>query len=853
MMDSSPAREFTERPGPEIPATGADAAATEPLRQGVEPERTAQVFAPASDEVHAGELQDLRARLAEAESALSAIRNGQVDAVMVAGESGEQVYSLRGTDRVYRQLIETMSEGAVILSEAGVILYCNARLATLLGRPLDRVLGSALLDHVPLSDQPALEALLAQARTEPGRREINVKTSENRLVPIYLSASRLHNDGEPDTFSLVLTELTEQKHHEQLVAAERLARLILEQAVEAIIVCDEHGLVIRASEAARKLCEGAPLLRPFATVFALRTRTAEVFRLSPVLQGETLQDLDVVLALPGRNLELILNAGPLWHGQRILGCVVNLTDVTRRKQAEAEHQRLTRAIEQVAETVVVTDILGNITYVNPAFETITGYLRAEVLGRNPRFLKSGEQDMAFYRALWAIISGGGTWQGRLVNKKKNGTLYTESATISPVRDASGVITSYVAVKRDVTRELALEAQFLQSQKMEGIGQLAGGIAHDFNNLLCVILSCTGFALEGLPEGAPLRDDLLEAQQAGERAAALTRQLLAFSRQQLLQPVSLDLNLVLGELEKMLRRIIGEDIDLLLAQAPELALVMADPGQIEQVLMNLAVNARDAMPRGGRLLIETANVDLDAQYAAEHPGVIPGLHVMLAVTDSGIGMDAQTMARIFEPFFTTKGVGKGTGLGLSTIDGIVKQSGGTISVHSELGGGTSFRVYLPQAPSAVSAIASRPVVMHPRVEGAETVLVVEDVEALRKITRRILEGAGYTVLTAADAHDALLISAQHEGDIHLLLTDVVMPGIGGAALAQELVHSRPTLKLLYMSGYTDDAIVRHGVGTAEAKFLGKPFSRAELTGKVRQVLDDDPAAEAAAQPAEQPRA
>ena len=521
------------------------------------------------------------------------------------------------------------------------------------------------------------------------------------------------------------------------------------------------------------------------------------------------------------------------EGQTMLQATVR--DETERKRAEAEHERLTTAIEQAAETIFVTDAQGTIVYVNPAFEAVSGYTRAELVGRNPRLLKSGVQDEAFYRAFWETISDGKIWHGRLVNKKKDGTHYTEDATVSPVRDASGNIASYVAVKRDITRDLNLEAQLLQSQKMEGIGRLAGGVAHDFNNLLSVILSYTGFAFDSVPEGDRLREDLLEVRKAGERAASLTRQLLAFSRKQVLQPESLDLNRVLGNMEKMLRRIIGEDVDFIQGLAPELGMVRADPGQIEQVLMNLVVNARDAMPEGGKLTIETANVDLDAEYAAQHQGVVPGPYVMVAVTDSGIGMDEQTMAKIFEPFFTTKGLGKGTGLGLSTVFGIVKQSGGSIYVYSELGRGTTFKVFLPRELSTATATATSPAMVARRVTGTETILVVEDEEALRKVARRTLEAAGYTVLVAANGEDALLTSAQHEGDIHLLLTDVVMPQMGGRVLAEKLVKSRPALKVLYMSGYTDNAIVHHGVLDAGTQFLAKPFTAGSLAQKVQEVL------------------
>ena len=390
-------------------------------------------------------------------------------------------------------------------------------------------------------------------------------------------------------------------------------------------------------------------------------------------------------------------------------------------------------------------------------------------------------------------------------------------------------------RADAERE-KLEEQLRMSQKMEAIGSLAGGVAHDFNNLLSVILGYTGFALDAMPENTPLRADLLEVRKAGERAAALTRQLLAFGRKQVLQPLPLSLNQVATGLEQMLRRILGEDIDLLQTLAPELGLTLADPSQIGQVLMNLVVNARDAMPEGGKLTIGTANVEVDEEYAARHVAVMPGPYVMLAVTDTGCGMDPTTKARLFEPFFTTKEAGKGTGLGLSTVYGIVRQTGGNIWVYSEPGLGTTFKIYLPRVLSATMPTVTEPPALPRRATGTETILVVEDEEALRRVARRILGAAGYTVLAAANGDEALAICAQHVGDIHLILTDVVMPRMSGKMLAQKLAQTRPTLKVLYMSGYTDDAIVHHGVLDAETQFLAKPFTAPDLARKVRVVLD-----------------
>ncbi len=389
-------------------------------------------------------------------------------------------------------------------------------------------------------------------------------------------------------------------------------------------------------------------------------------------------------------------------------------------------------------------------------------------------------------------------------------------------------------QRDVTEQRHLEEQFRQSQKMEAVGQLAGGIAHDFNNLLTAILGNTQLLLRELPPGDAKRGDVEEIRKASERAASLTRQLLAYSRRQMLQPEVLDLNGVVAEMDKMLRRLIGEHIALVTVLAPDLGRVRADPNQLEQVIVNLAVNARDAMPDGGKLTIETANVDLDETYAQTHLGSVPGPYAMLAVTDSGVGMDAGVRAHLFEPFFTTKEVGRGTGLGLATVYGIVKQSGGYISVYSEVGRGSSFKIYLPRIATPSGTPASphrgRPA------RGTETVLVVEDEPAVLTLSRRALEAQGYIVLTASDAAAALRVVERHGGTIHLLVTDVVMPGKSGRELADKLAAQRPGIRVLYMSGYPGDAVVAHGSLPAGSAFLQKPFSPDSLARKVRDVLD-----------------
>ncbi len=411
--------------------------------------------------------------------------------------------------------------------------------------------------------------------------------------------------------------------------------------------------------------------------------------------------------------------------------------------------------------------------------------------------------------------------------------------VQPLKGSDGQLLGVIGVALDITDRKHLADQLRVSQKMQAVGELAGGVAHDFNNLLMIVKGHAEMLLDRI-DSSSARHNLEQIQGATERAATLTRQLLAFSRKQVLQPKVLDLNDVVAGMIKMFSRVIGENIDLAFLPGSKLAPVKADPGQMEQVLLNLVVNARDAMPDGGRLTIETCNVELDSVSASQHPVMEAGNYVMLIVTDTGCGMDAGTQARIFEPFFTTKGQGKGTGLGLATVYGVVKQSGGFIWVYSEVNHGSTFKIYLPQvnadlergAPEKTSRGA------HP---GTETILFVEDEDSVRELVRDYLGKSGYRVLEAADGIQALEIAAAHRGAIHILVTDVVMPRLSGRELVSRITAARPELKILYISGYTDDSIFRHGVLEGGVAFLQKPFNLKDLAQKIRQVLDGEPAA------------
>ena len=641
-------------------------------------------------------------------------------------------------------------------------------------------------------------------------------------------------------------------------------------------------------------------------------------------------------------------------------------DDNERMIAEIERERLLSAIEQTRESIVITDSEGTIQYVNPAFEQITGYTRKEVIGRNPRFLKSGEHDEPFYKKMWDTLVHGDSWHGKLINKNYDGTLFTEEATISPVKDITGNIISYVAVKHDVTREMELqnslkeheellrslinatpdiicfkdgqgrwleandadlelfsltkvdyhgktdsqladftaplyrqafltceatdeqawqaggisrgeeviptidgktkyfdvikvplfqedgsrkglvvlgrditerkrlEEQYRQAQKVESIGRLAGGVAHDLNNLLSPIIGY-GELLQHDTAPEDGRRDMVDAiLSAGFRARDLVSQLLAFSRKQTLEFNPVDINKVATEFEKFLRQTIPEDIEMELFLSSDPLMVMADIGQIEQVLMNLAVNAADAMPEGGRLTIETAPIELDEKYAAEHVAVEPGSYVLLAVSDTGCGMDKKTKENIFEPFFSTKGEA-GTGMGLATVYGIIKQHGGNIWVYSEPGAGTTFKIYLPVCEIMHTGKATTTKELTD-LNGSETILLAEDNGQVRDLARTILERQGYTVLTAENGKEALAISESHHGPLHLLLTDVVMPEMNGRDLFARASRHHPELKVVYMSGYTDNVIAHQGVLDENIAFIQKPFTLHALAAKVREVLE-----------------
>ncbi len=543
-------------------------------------------------------------------------------------------------------------------------------------------------------------------------------------------------------------------------------------------------------------------------------------------------DTEVGLSLMITSYVVILGTIILWNAGSLYRMEI------KRQQAEqalfATEERYRDLFENANDIMYIHDLKGNFTATNLMTERLTGYTSDEVLKMNiaqiiaPEYVELARKNLTEKPI---ERTGSSIYEIEIICKDGQSLPVEVSTRLIYEGDKPVAVQGIV---RDISERNHLEDQLRQSQKMESIGRLAGGIAHDFNNLLTAIIGYSQMAMRHMEQDSPAKNDIKEVEKAGKRAAELTAQLLAFSRKQVLQPKIIDLNQIVANIERMLHRVIGEDIQLSTKLSPDLGQVKADPGQIEQIIMNLAVNARDAMPRVGKLTIETANVELDESYAHTHVSVKTGPHVMLAFSDTGIGMDKQTQARIFEPFFTTKESGKGTGLGLSTVYGIVKQSGGNLWVYSEKGKGTTFKIYLPR----IEELTEPEETIAPALDSYSdtgTILLVEDDLTVRQLTRQILESNGYTILEATSSADALEICQQHEGKINLIITDVIMPEMSGRELAYQLMQLGNDVKVLYMSGYTDNSIVHHGILDAETPFLQKPFTSDSLTRKVREII------------------
>jgi two-component system cell cycle sensor histidine kinase/response regulator CckA len=763
--------------------------------------------------------------------------------IRYAIERARHVEELRASEQRYRSIFEACSEGILIVDlETRAVRYANAAASRKFGHTADALCSMHISDLSAKgdveSDWAQLESLVRGTTSLAVDRPCLKKDGSILLADIAATTIAV---GGRSMIAAFYRDVTERARASRAVeASEARYRRLFEAAKDGILILaadtgsivDVNPFMSELTGYARDEFMGKHLweIGPFKDASASRDAFAE-------LQAKDYVRYDdlPLKTIDGRSVEVeFVSNVYLVNGSKVIQC--NVRDITARKQMTAELRMRERAIEAVAQGILISDPRrpGNpIVYASPGFTRLTGYAPDEVLGRTGRLLQGKDTAPASIAVLRDAIREERPCVTELLNYRKDGTPFWNSLSLSPVKDNDGVVTNFVGVQTDVTARRQLEAQFRQAQKMEAVGRLAGGVAHDFNNLLSVILSYADLISDDLKPDEPIRADIEQIRTAGLRATDLTRQLLAFSRQQVLEPRVLNFNEVVGGMEKMLGRLLGADIELTILTAPALGNVKADPGQLEQIVMNLAVNARDAMPMGGHLTLETASVHLDADYASAHHDVQPGPYVELAVSDSGEGMGKETMARIFEPFFTTKDKAKGTGLGLATVFGIVKQSGGHIFVYSEPGKGTTFRIFLPEVGAVAEAAVAEPT---PEAEGAGgTILLVEDEDQVRTVARTILRRQGYVVLDASNGGEALLICEQHGAKIDLLLTDVVLPRMSGRQLAERLAPVRPSMKVLYMSGYTDDAILQHGIIDSGVAFLQKPITPASLTRKVREVL------------------
>ncbi|HET9742880.1 MAG TPA: PAS domain S-box protein [Terriglobales bacterium] len=794
------------------------------------------------------------------------------------GDRLEAEAELRSSAERYRQLFQRNLAGVFRSRVGGGAIDCNDSFAHLFGYDSrEELLASDFNPYHSPEDRAEYIEKLKESGTL-SNFEMGLRRRDGSEIWVLENVTLLEDDGE-SVIQGTLVDITERKRSERLQTA--LYRITecantvddlehLYRALHSIVgelmyarnlyigLVDDSGEFLQfayfvdqqdeppdARRLGRGLTEyvlrtGKPLLADFAKIQELET-AGEIEPLGPDCidwLGAPLRSgsrVFGVIAVQSYDPAILHSEGD----KEILNYVSQHISVAimRKRQEEAlrvSEVRYRSLVESAVYGMYRSSVDGRFLDVNPALVKMLGYDSAEEL-----LAVSMGRDIYVDAEERAKVIASHRQSGKLETlelrwKKKDGHPITVRLSGTPFRNDKGETLGFEMIAEDVSERRALEDQLRQSQKMEAVGRLAGGIAHDFNNLLTVIKGYSELVLDELRSTDPLRGEVDEIKKAADRAAALTRQLLAFSRQQVLAPKVLDLNSVVVNMDKLLHRLLGEDIALCTVLGEGLGRVKVDPGQVEQVVMNLAVNARDAMPQGGKLTVETANVDLDESYAREHVSVKAGSYVMIAVTDTGTGMSEKVKARIFEPFFTTKEVGKGTGLGLSTVYGIVKQSGGYVWVYSELGIGSTFKVYLPRVDAALEASARQ--TRAPARHGTETILLVEDEDGVRALMRQVLHRHGYNVLEARNGGEALLLCEKTEGKIDLLLTDVVLEQMSGRELAERLAKIRPDMKVLYASGYADDAIVHHGVLTQGVAFLQKPFTTESLARKVRYVLD-----------------
>jgi PAS domain S-box-containing protein len=740
--------------------------------------------------------------------------------------------ALRESEARFRTLTEKSTDLLVVLDSSGMATSAGPSSIELLGFPPEEIIGVGATAFIHPDDLERVRRAFKELRGQPGatgRVELRAR-DRNGSWRVFDAVMRSLFEI-PAVRGMVINarDITERKQVEAAVreSEERYRRLV-DSMQDVVFTLSVVGTVTSLNAAFERItgwsCDEW-IGKPFAELVHPEDLSLALDRFARILDGQP--QILFVVRVKARNgswLDAELTGVPQVEDGRVIGAIGTARDVTQRRRETEERKRLAAAVEQAAEVIMVTDVAGAIEYVNPAFERISGYTTGEVIGENPRILKSGKHDEAFYRKMWETLRRGEVWSGRFVNRRKDGSLVEEDATISPVRDPSGEIAHFVAVKRDVTQEVVLEQQLRQMQRLEAIGRLAGGVAHDFNNLLQAMLSQTQAILSFADDPRRIGGIVDELEQQIRRGAALSRQLLLFSRRETAKPERLDLNEVVGGATQLLRRLVRENIALAMELADELLPVIADRGQLDQILMNLVVNASDAMPEGGRLVIRT--------------GAAEGEAVWLSVEDTGHGIPEEIRERIFEPFFTTKGAERGSGLGLAVVHGIVTHHGGTIQVSDREGGGSVFRIQLPRAGGGEAD--TRP---SPRVDAddlphgnGERIIVVEDETGAREGLVDLLTMLGYEVAAVGSAEEARRLPVESAFD--LLLSDLVLPDVSGAELARGFLERWPRLKVILMSGYTEDEVVRRGVGAGTLRFLQKPFDMRTLAREIRAAIAED---------------
>jgi two-component system, cell cycle sensor histidine kinase and response regulator CckA len=757
---------------------------------------------------------------------------------------------LRDSEERYRGVFENVAIGIDLLDRAGKIIHLNQALLDMLGYTREEISRLTFLDITHPEDRDISKHYLQELQagnTDSYRIEKRYLKKDGNILWADLSTCSIRDPNGYFKGAIgVIADITERKRaEEELRQSEERYRTVADFAYnwEYWIAPDDKLLYVSPSceritgYSAQEFINDHSLMKRIIHPDDLADML-DHFHLARKIQQETTYSVDFRILHKNGEVRWINHVCRPVYGEegKSLGRRTSNRDITEGRLAEFAQKRLATAVEQAAEAIVITDTAGKIEYVNPAFEKITGYIRAEAINQNPRILKSGEHGPTFYKNLWETINRGEVWTDRFINKTKDGKLYWEDATISPVRDSMGKIINFVAVKRDVTENLQLSQQLLQAQKMEAIGILAGGIAHDFNNLLQVTLGYSELMLSNKSDNDPDCSDLRKIYQAALSGAELVKNILTFSRKTEPKPIPMNLNTEIRRVEKLLRRTIPKMIDLRLDLVEDLVMINADPAQIEQTMMNIAVNAKDSMGEQGSLTIRSENISLDDEYCRSKVDAKPGDYVLLSISDTGHGMDQETLRHIFEPFFTTKELGRGTGLGLAMVYGIVKQHGGHIDCYSEIGKGTTFKLYFPALTPIQEHVVEDTGIMP--AFGTETVLIVDDEDLVRELGERILSRSGYTVLIARNGEEALDIYAGKKGSIDLTILDLIMPTMGGKDCLKQILELNPDAKILIASGYSGNASKEECFELGAKGFVTKPFRFKELLRQVRKTFDED---------------